>query len=604
MDFLFFRIRDFRSIVDSEWQPFSSDGVTVLIGQNESGKTAVLDALARTFSVVDLTLNDCRVGAPTPTISLQIRVGFDEFEEKLEGWGTFQRLAVQTYLAERKNTLELEFSWNRQVEDGRVTFDGQITVVGNEIDVALESAYTRDYAIASVTELAKTLSKRDDGAREWNPSVAGMTSGDLGVAIMNCAPKVFLFDPDRNLLPNVVEINEEGVLTGEGKSTAHNYLRAAHIRLADLLQADSSNRKSLLDAGQKRVNDRLRTFFTVGEDSLPVPRIQCRLERESIEGGGYRRYLTFWTADGDREFYPAQRSRGLRWFVSLFLLIASSERLRTGRLLLLDEPGAWLHIKAQAHLLALFNNRKEKLRIVYTTHSPQLIEYDKLYRVLAVQRTNDQLERPSQIINAAHLGSASSDTLSPLFKAIGADFSHQQNVQKQNNVLLEEISGFYYFTAFWILTKCKQPAYFLAATGADKVLQLSFLMCGWGLDFIVAIDDDKKGLELRNRLGRALYGGDAAMVDRNVILNSGCEGIEDVFSPTDFARFVARRELAPVGTRNSSYVKQLKLSKPFLASQFLLDVKAGKVSFEALDAQTRQSISVLVERICTALKLR
>jgi len=40
-----FRIRNFRSIVDTGWQNLSPDNITCLIGQNESGKTSVLEGL-------------------------------------------------------------------------------------------------------------------------------------------------------------------------------------------------------------------------------------------------------------------------------------------------------------------------------------------------------------------------------------------------------------------------------------------------------------------------------------------------------------------------------------------------------------------------------
>jgi AAA15 family ATPase/GTPase len=40
-----FRIKNFRSILDTGWQNLSPDNVTCLIGQNESGKTSVLEAL-------------------------------------------------------------------------------------------------------------------------------------------------------------------------------------------------------------------------------------------------------------------------------------------------------------------------------------------------------------------------------------------------------------------------------------------------------------------------------------------------------------------------------------------------------------------------------
>ncbi|GAI24276.1 unnamed protein product, partial [marine sediment metagenome] len=40
-----FRIQNFRSIIDTGWTYLSPDNITGLIGQNESGKTSILEAL-------------------------------------------------------------------------------------------------------------------------------------------------------------------------------------------------------------------------------------------------------------------------------------------------------------------------------------------------------------------------------------------------------------------------------------------------------------------------------------------------------------------------------------------------------------------------------
>ncbi len=50
-----FRIRNFRSIIDTDWCPLASDNISILIGQNESGKTSVLEALQ---SFYDNNLNE------------------------------------------------------------------------------------------------------------------------------------------------------------------------------------------------------------------------------------------------------------------------------------------------------------------------------------------------------------------------------------------------------------------------------------------------------------------------------------------------------------------------------------------------------------------
>ncbi|MFW6095847.1 MAG: AAA family ATPase, partial [Bacteroidota bacterium] len=40
-----FRIKNYRSIIDTGWCYLANDNITVLIGQNESGKTSILEAL-------------------------------------------------------------------------------------------------------------------------------------------------------------------------------------------------------------------------------------------------------------------------------------------------------------------------------------------------------------------------------------------------------------------------------------------------------------------------------------------------------------------------------------------------------------------------------
>ena len=45
MQLVAFRIQNFRSIVDTGWHQLAHDNITSLIGQNESGKTSILEGL-------------------------------------------------------------------------------------------------------------------------------------------------------------------------------------------------------------------------------------------------------------------------------------------------------------------------------------------------------------------------------------------------------------------------------------------------------------------------------------------------------------------------------------------------------------------------------
>ncbi|MBI5008816.1 MAG: AAA family ATPase, partial [Bacteroidia bacterium] len=72
-----FRIRNFRSIVDSGWQNISPDNITCLIGQNESGKTSVLEGL-RDFHTGIISEDVLRSDLSLPEVSCRFSVP--------EGW--------------------------------------------------------------------------------------------------------------------------------------------------------------------------------------------------------------------------------------------------------------------------------------------------------------------------------------------------------------------------------------------------------------------------------------------------------------------------------------------------------------------------------------
>jgi predicted ATP-dependent endonuclease of OLD family len=68
-----FRIRNFRSIADTGWQNISLDNITCLIGQNESGKTSVLEGL-KVFYTGIISEDVLRSDLSLPEISCRFNV--------------------------------------------------------------------------------------------------------------------------------------------------------------------------------------------------------------------------------------------------------------------------------------------------------------------------------------------------------------------------------------------------------------------------------------------------------------------------------------------------------------------------------------------------
>lgn len=79
------------------------------------------------------------------------------------------------------------------------------------------------------------------------------------------------------------------------------------------------------------------------------------------------------------------RSTGLQWFLSFYLVfLVESQGDHEDAVLLLDEPGLSLHPLAQRDLSAFFDGLTQTNQIIYTTHSPFLVDPDRLDRVRKV----------------------------------------------------------------------------------------------------------------------------------------------------------------------------------------------------------------------------
>ncbi|TNC49639.1 OLD family endonuclease [Rubellimicrobium rubrum] len=98
-------------------------------------------------------------------------------------------------------------------------------------------------------------------------------------------------------------------------------------------------------------------------------------------------YFRIFVSDARRpeEIELENRSAGLQWFLSFFLVFTyESEASHENAVVLLDEPGHSLHPLAQRDLSAFFDGLASTNQLLFTTHSPFLIDGDRLDRVRKV----------------------------------------------------------------------------------------------------------------------------------------------------------------------------------------------------------------------------
>jgi predicted ATP-binding protein involved in virulence len=617
---LSFRITNFRSIVDSGWVQFSQDGITVLVGQNESGKTSVLEALHSALNRENITADDMRIEAIDPKVTIKVEVSWQEvLPHLLSEIEPSQAClnAAEKFIHESQKTIDLECSWVRkQSKSEAVVYEFEIDLINSdrfeqlhatEITEEKNAIHLSSVAPIEKPQEASSEDAAEEAAEGAEPVVIRrLTSKELAFAAYMPLPATVLFNAESGLLPGTVDLGVNGEPTGSGAIAAANFLTIAEIDLPRLVQGDERYRQNILNKANDRVSEDFASFWSQVIGSGARLKIECDIKHYGSEAGSKmgKKHLVFWIKDGNTQLYPKQRSLGVRWFVSFYLQLRASEKIRSNRMFLLDEPGANLHAKAQVDVLKLINRLKNEIPIVYSTHSPQMIEYDKLFRIRAVQRASEQEDSPTILIDGHHLATASSDTLSPILGAMGADMSQQAAIKKYRNVLLEEVSGYYYLRSFWKLFDIKTQAHFIPATGVNKVPMLANMFLGWGLDFIVAVDDDKQGRDVFNQLKKEMFGDLDDMARKQLLKIPDCDGIEEVFSTTFFYEQVLKANPPKSVISNAEYMKVNHISKPLKALEFWLAVDTNQITKNDLDQKTTEKIMKITNAISSLLDLR
>lgn len=117
------------------------------------------------------------------------------------------------------------------------------------------------------------------------------------------------------------------------------------------------------------------------------------------------------------------RSRGLQWFFSFFLVfLVETKEGHSNTVLLLDEPGLSLHPLAQYDLAKFFRKLSDDNQLIYTSHSPFLVDIDNLANVKAVY-VNKETGRTNITSNLRYDEKDSEKSIYPVHAALGLTVS-------------------------------------------------------------------------------------------------------------------------------------------------------------------------------------
>lgn len=509
------RIREFKCIDDSG--EFEVPQVTCLVGKNESGKTALLQALYK--------LN--------PNVAQH--ADFVDLEYPRRKW----RPSMDADTLPRKT---LSTTWQLQAEDQQDLIDHfgmnpltspSFTVTKGydnkrRFGVEIDEAKLVDHLLGnanlsgpegnklrpkrSVEELLATLEslERSENQERFFKVLQELFPGGtakLGVIrFLNTRLPKFVYFSEYYILPGEVSLDAFAQRKSSDELSIPDRVFEALLALAGTSPEDVSDittferLRASLEAVSNRLSDEIFEYwsqnahlevtfsFDHARPDDPPPFNTGYIFRTAIRNRRHKSTVSF-----------DERSSGFVWFFS-FLVWFSQVRDVYGDnlIILLDEPALNLHARAQADLLRYFDERlAPSFQVIYTTHSPFLINPDHLLDARTVEDVVEEDERGRERFLGTKVRddvlAVDPDTISPLQAAVGYDITQTLFVGK-HTLIVEGPSDLLYLK--WFSERARERArlhldrrwVICPVGGIDKVNSFAALFASNALNIAVLVD--------------------------------------------------------------------------------------------------------------------
>ena len=226
-------------------------------------------------------------------------------------------------------------------------------------------------------------------------------------------------------------------------------------------------------------------------------------------------HFRIWVSDDRRpeKIELESRSTGLQWFLSFYLVfLVESEGEHRDAVLLLDEPGLSLHPLAQRDLSAFFDGLSETNGIIYTAHSPFLVDADRMDRARKVYVAADGTTKATSDLGKAETGEEQPGAAYAVHSALGLTVAESLLIGCQP-VIVEGASDQHYLTAIKSLLIAggkitpRRELVFPPAGGAKPTKIVASILTGRDETLpTVLLDGDGPGRRMAKELADGLYG--------------------------------------------------------------------------------------------------
>lgn len=412
-----FQLLNYKSFQDSgvlEFQP----GINIIVGANNSGKTALLEALSLSFETSPHRIIET-LAQPNSTLSRESSAKLTLIFTKAEIHNLFDDLPVNCYvgLSSGRNSylqtdevLTLFQNWMDNPNDVELTvsnFTGSSVkrndILIKDLDPAIKLTYYRpeQFTIGSSRSRNKNIIKKDASSRftfcqDTNETDSSYTEEDFFVT---------LFDEFRNRISQL----QAQRFVGECSVGDNEELNSRASNLAEVIHLlESPSQKKLYDRFNQYVSTMFPQFGMVSTKILPKQTRQAsNLEilvwpTKSLENG--RKDLAFSLSDC---------GTGTGQVLAILYAVLASQQPRP---IVIDEPQSYLHPGAVKKLIEILKEFPQHQYFI-ATHSAEIIaaanpstivklRFEDGYTIASMMNAGDIKEQRSLL---AELGVSLSD---------------------------------------------------------------------------------------------------------------------------------------------------------------------------------------------------
>lgn len=514
-------IKNFRSIMSTKF--LLDNKLVSILGGNESGKSNVLKALERFYKYKTPFDQDDRyqlaTNEPEITLTFKGKLSNSDFDDLFDcdviDEIIFSRRGNEYFPIKPSiknieiNATKAEEVNNPESNANAENNDVQTEVVTENVETLPESDNPEESANDTQMIPAATIVSQQNSAPYLNSN--GSISENTLEIIFNKLPKfVYISNLNEDFLSGKnISINEleKGFTSEQGKlKTIWDFLAIGGVDNPSMLNnSDLDQRLKLYHRISSRISKKINSAWEQEDVKIRItPAEKCLVihirDGKNCEEKDDTTWI--WTC-------PEDRSYGFQWYLTFYSrFLGGTAGTMKNALLLLDDPGLALNAVAQRNLINLFENLSENNQIIYTTHSPYMVDWNKtnnIYLALKQRKNGNQ----GTVINTNWKFRKLGELPEPL-RDIGFSCAGQiLNIRnlivegKSDKLAIAGVNNLYKFNEKYPRISLSQYRIVDAGCASDTVTLSNYASKTEGLKTLIILDKDSEGEKAKQRCDQA-----------------------------------------------------------------------------------------------------